>query len=334
MKRLVIILIIFMITISIANSCKKKKMEDSYDLTHKDELFADLKTKPQGIAVQAGRDTTVYGKDTTMLHFYPNSFKDASGNIITSGTVNIELVEMYKTGDMVMNRTVTSANGKLLKSGGQVSIKATMNGKEVFANKYAIGFHSSISSNDEMSLFYGDNNNQDSVTTWVSSDTKIAGTVAKGTKCDTCTPWTKGTATGFSFMGGYFFLFEGCTQFKFVNCDRMYNPATKNTTVSIVMPDGSFVPSNTQIYIILPETNSATMGDTRQEYNSDTHTFILGNDDNLVPVGMQYVIVGIANKDGKYYFDMKKGTITEGLSVNLVMGEDTRFDIQSRLAGI
>lgn len=327
MKRLVIMLIIFMITLSIANSCKKKKMEGSYDLTHKDELFADLKTKPQGIAVQAGRDTTVYGKDTTMLHFYPNSFKDANDNIITSGTINIELVEMYKPGDMVMNRTTSDANGQLLKSGGQVYIKAMMNGKEVFANKYAIGFHQNGSSKDEMSLFYGGNNNADSITSWTSSDTKLPGTVSKGTIIDT-------SYKGFDFRGGYFFLFEGCTKFRFVNCDMLYDATTKNTTVSVVMPDGSFTPANTQVYIILPETNSATMGDTRQEYNSDTHTFGLGNHGNLVPVGMQYVIVGIANKDGKYYFDMKKGTITEGLSVNLVMGEDTRFDIQSRLAGI
>ena len=64
------------------------------------QLFAGLRYTPQNLSVTAGRDTIVYGNNGTMLHFYTNSFKNGSGNIITSGTVYLQLTEMYKAGDL------------------------------------------------------------------------------------------------------------------------------------------------------------------------------------------------------------------------------------------
>ena len=328
MKRIYLVMALFCTTaVIVAISCKKKKTTTTYDSTNLNKLFSDLKTAPQSFTVQAGRDTVIVGHDSTLIRFYPNSFKDAAGNIITSGTINIDLVEMYKSGDMVLNRTVTAtADAQLLKSAGQVNIKAVMNGKEVFANKYGLGFKQPGSSADKMALFYGGNDNEDSVVTWTSSDTKLEENTTTVNPLD--------TGAGFPFRGGYYYLFDSCGQFDLVNCDRLYDPKVKNTTASIIMPDATFNPSNTQVYIILPATNSATMGDERQEYNSDRYTFKIGNHGNLVPIGMDYIIVVIANKDGTFYFDMKKGVITDGLSVKMDMAVETRGDIKARMAAI
>ncbi len=59
--------------------------------------------------------------------FNPQSFKDGSGNIISSGMVTVELTEMYTPGAMIANRVSTStAMHRRLTSGGSVNIKATM----------------------------------------------------------------------------------------------------------------------------------------------------------------------------------------------------------------
>jgi hypothetical protein len=327
MKRTQLLFLLTAVVLFFSCTSNDKDNIKTYLKTKKKALFADLNLAPQPLTVQAGRDTTVFGADSTLLHFYPNSFKDAAGNVIPSGTIEIELVEMYKPGEMVLNgATTATGNAELLKSGGQVKIKVTKEGKEVFANKYAIGFRSLNGTNEKMSLFYGNTNNEDSVVTWNESYPENDSNRAAGTVTD--------TGTGFSFFGGFYYLFAGCTQFNLVNCDRLFKSNRENTTAKVVLPDDSYVPGNTQVYIILPETNSATMGDFRQEFDAKTRTFTVGNHGNLVPVGMKYVMVVIASKDGKYYFDMREGTITQGLTVNMSPYLETRFNIRARLAGI
>ena len=90
-------------------SCEKTNTSSTYIVFHLNQLFSGLRSTPQNFTVTAGRDTTIYGTNNTLLHFYTNSFKDAGGNIIQSGTVYIQLIEMYKPGDMICNRATTMA---------------------------------------------------------------------------------------------------------------------------------------------------------------------------------------------------------------------------------
>ncbi len=127
------------------------------------QMFAGLRSTPQNLSVTAGRDTVVFGADSTVFHFYTNSFKDASGNIITSGTVNLQLVEIYKPADFISNRTTTStSDGHILQSGGEINLVATMNGQTVYANRYDMGFKQTNSSTTTMNLYYGATNSADS----------------------------------------------------------------------------------------------------------------------------------------------------------------------------
>jgi len=91
------VVICFVILISVL-SCKKNK--NSTFSTTKNQLFAGLRYTPQTLTVTAGRDTIVFGTSGTMLHFYATSFY-GSGGIISSGTVNVQLVEMYKPGEEI-----------------------------------------------------------------------------------------------------------------------------------------------------------------------------------------------------------------------------------------
>ena len=308
-------------------------------------LFTGLRPVPQSLSVTAGRDTIVYGTKGTMLHFYTYSFKDASGNIITSGTVDLQIIEMYKPGDMIANRTTTMANGQILQSGGEINVVATMNGSPVYTNKYGIGFVHSTFSSAPMALFYAAAGNSDSTVNWSQSDTTQNGTKTNGTTTDTTT-----LASG-SALTSYFY-FDTCTSLTFANCDWFYANDSPKTTVSVVMPDTSFNASNTELYLVLPNVNrwgytadtfTAVLSNAENfdlgaaSYNTTTKTMILISESqtNIVPAGLNYELVVIANKNGTYYYWETSGTVPHnGINVNAALAEDSQGDIISRLAGL
>src|ERR1700761_671407 len=93
------LVVIFCIAVVIAISCKKNGNDNNTGTTvPQNQLFADLKTTPQNFTVTAGKYQTIIGSDSTVINFYPNSFKDKNGNIISSGSINIALIEMYNPG--------------------------------------------------------------------------------------------------------------------------------------------------------------------------------------------------------------------------------------------
>jgi hypothetical protein len=279
-------------------------------------LFAEFRSTPQSFTVTAGTNQTITGAEGTVLTFYPHSFKDAQGNIITSGTISIKLIEMYKPGAMIANRATTTNNGKLLISGGQVNIKATKNGQEVFANSYGIAFPQQYPSNQPMALYYGNTDNPDSLTTWTIADTLLNGTTTNGTTND-------------SFNNYYVNEFDSCTNFNWINCDYFYNVQGPLTNISVVMPDTNFNASNTQVFIVFPSINSVT---NVSVYNAGTSTFSLGMNYEI-PVGMTIHIVAITNNNGQYYyFEDAWLTSTANMSVTTTMTPQTQAYIFTQLS--
>ncbi len=279
------------------------------------KLFADIKPVSQSFTVTAGVPSTIKGANGTGISFYANSFKDAFGNIIKNGTVDIQMTEMTSTGDMIANRASTMSGGQLLHSGGQIMINASMKGQQVFANKYGISFLQQSGSSDRMNLFYGNNNNSDSVTTWDNGgDTLKEGSVAWGT--------TSGS-------GGDMYIFDSCEHFGYANCDWFYQTDSPKTSVSVVVPDNSFDPSNTQLYLVLPDVKGVM---TNAEghygssgYNSKTNTINLISEEhvNIVPAGTNYKMVVIAKKKDTYYYYQTSGVVSRDLKLN------AKFDVKS-----
>ena len=329
------------IAIALIVSCKKTNNSQIAGTQSLNQLFAGLRSAPQNFSVTAGRDTVVYGNKGTKLHFYTNSFQDATGTIITSGTIYLSLIEMYKPGDMIANRATTMANGQILQSGGQITMTATMNGQPVYANKYGIGFQHSNQSYAPMALFYGSTGNADSTTTWTQSDSNRQGNVVVGTKPDT---------TGSSGSTNYF-SFDTCTNFTWANCDWFYTNDSPKVSVSAILPDSSFNAANTQMYLVLPNVNqwsgtadtfTAVLGTAEPYlgsggYNATTNTLKLiseGNT-NIVPAGLNYKLIIIANKSGQFYYYEQSGIMPHnGLVATAAMATDTQQDIKDRLAGL
>jgi hypothetical protein len=299
-------------------SCKKSDTSSTNNPSQLSQLYSELRYTPQNLSVTAGTYQAVQGANGTVLNFYPNSFKDANNNIINSGTVNIQLIEMYKPGDMISNRISTTANGQLLQSGGQIFISATMNGQELFANKYGIAFKQSVASSNQMELYYGNSANSDSVVTWALSDTSKNGTICPKTIIDT-------------ILGhAIYYPFDSCRSFHWVNCDHFYSTTSPRTDVSVILPNNTYEFYNTDVFIILPDINSAVLYST---YNSTTNTFgfleagILG-----LPIGLNYELAIVSNKNGSYYYFTQSGVITNGMKINATMTSDTKNNILSKLA--
>ncbi len=285
------------------SSCKKDDItltpgNNEYTLK---QLFTYLKSAPQTLLVTAGTNQTVTGSKGTILKFNPTSFKDASGNIISSGMVTIELIEMYTPGDMIANRVNTStAAQQRLTSGGSVNIKATMGGVEVFANDYEIAFKQDAQKEAPMALFRG-YELIDSTGTTVQWSDDTTGTVPRTTKLDT--------------TQNFYYLFDSCTAFNWINCDYFYSAPSPKTDITVVLPDNTYDLSNTQVYVVFPGINSVTC---LYSYDATAHSFKLGASSYYIPVGSQIHVVVISAKNGNYYLAQQQNiTVVNNHTVTL-----------------
>lgn len=312
-----LLLVFFGATLLFAASCRKGGYSQpvstatvATDETALNTLFSGFRTDPQEIVVTAGALQTVYGQYGTKLTFYPNSFKDAAGRILGKGLVTIKLREIYTVGDMIANRVATTADGKLLTSGGQVQLSATMNGHEVFANKYGIGFRQLNPSQKPMALFYGDN--ADYAGNWTIAGNLATGTFVQGTQgsADTTlivvitssgvdTVVTHGVVTNY-------YQFDSCDHFNWINCDYFYTPGAALTNIRVMMPDSSFDQSNTEVFVVFPGINAAAR---MTRYDPKKHSFEL-QQGYYVPVGMNVAIVAISKQGVSYYYSEKAGIST------------------------
>ena len=325
MKKLISPLLLAAAALLIIGACKKDTTNNTpqppagYSKKGLKQLFSPLQPGKQSFTVTAGTHSTIVGAAGTKLTFYPNSFLTATGQPVTSGTVQIQLIEATRIGSMIGARAITTAGGKLLRSGGEVYISATMNGQALTANKYGVGFKQAGYSSQPMGLYVGNANNEDSVVTWDGPFTGN-GTTSNGTITD-------------SLQGpnGWYHQFDSCTSFNWINCDYFYNSTATLTNVSAVTPDTSFNVSNTSVFLVFPSINSVTYMGT---YATGSHTFSL-NASYFVPVGMNVHLVGISAKNGNlYYGELLNQTTTASMSVPLPLQQQTLSYIQSHLAAL
>lgn len=289
-------------------------------------LFAELRVTPQQYNVQAGTETTVTTTGGTKMHFSPTSFKDKGGNVITSGTVNVSVSEMLKPGDMIRNRATTMANGKPLISGGQMEIKATVNGEEVYSNGYDVAFKVPAGlAASPMTLFWGNTNRADSVVSWQQSDTS--------------SPW--GNVEPYYYPGtpDLYYNFAGCTNFNFINCDYFWN-ADSLRTASVIFPTDKFTDKNSQVFLVLTSINSvlSNVGGVMpsSDYDKTTKSLKIISEmrDNIVPDNQAYKLIVISKIDDQYYLHQSAGTISGNLAAPVNPLPVTKQQMEAALSAL
>jgi hypothetical protein len=278
-------------------------------------LFQELRSTPQIFTVTAGVPASITGANGTKITFNSQSFKDLSGNMITSGDIKIELIEMYKPGQMITNRVTTTTVGqKALTSGGSVKIRASQNNHEIFANSYSIAFKQPAYSENPMALFTG-TQAEDGNVRWNEDST---GTV----------PRTEKDPANQQF----YYAFDSCTSFSWINCDYFYSAPSPKTDVTVVAPDNSYDQTNTQVFIVFPAMNSVS---SLLGYNTAAHSFNFGFTAFHLPVGTVVHIMILGSKNNEYFMDLHQNvTVTNGMSVNFTPTTTTLSNIQTALAGL
>jgi len=252
-------------------------------------------TQMQSLEVNAGQQQVVRGAMNTRLEFYPNSFRDQNGNIITSGQIDIKLIEMYSPGRVIGNRSSAVAAGRLLQSGGQVYVKAYRGGQEVYPTVYSIGFTAgNTNAAPPMSLFYGNNNNQDSIVTWTEAK-ENPGTRVSGTFND--------PSSGIAY-----YQFDSCTSFNWINCDHFYSSTELLVNLTLVSKDSvNLNQTNTQVFLVFPSINSVTY---MQKFNDTAKKWTL-SDKYQVPANMTFHAVSLSLRNGQYWYSEVKNLTTK-----------------------
>lgn len=286
-----------------ANSAATTVTTTTYSLN---EEFTSLRPTPQYITVNAGRDTVIYGSDSTLLHFYANSFLNTSGGVISSGTISLALNEISKPGDYILNRmtTMTTALNSILSSGGAIILTATQNGQTVNANKYGVGFKQSGSTTAPMQLYYGDLNNSDTVTSWTQGNNTTPGTT------------TAATVQGVYYTANTtsYFYFDSCVAFNRVSCDFVFNNGAPLTNVTVNLPNADFNSTNTEIYLIIPAIRLIVP---IEGYDATTNNYSISPAGIEVPTGLNYEVVVITNYSSWYFYEAS-GLTASGMSITAV----------------
>ena len=337
-----ILLAFYGVVIILTASCRKSSFEmsksitapnNTYNYTSLNQLFGSIHPYAQTIQVNAGTYTTVHATGGTKLTFYPNSFKDNAGNIIRNGVVSVQITEMYTSGLMIANRSIQTSNGKLLQNSGQVYIKATLQGQEVFANKYGIGFKSPTASSKPYSIFYGSADKVDSLVTWTLAGTG-AGIAVDGTVLDSfdiVSVDSNGTKLDTMVIRTNYNQFDSCTSFNWISCSSFFASGGAVTNLVVTPSDTTFNPGNTAIFLVFPGYNSITAL-TNYYYVPHAFSLMAGYE---VPVNVKADLVAVAYVGGTYYYYQQTGlTITEGLSVTPTLTPTTLTQIEAQLSAL
>lgn len=268
----------------------------------------------QNFNINAGQFASIIGAKGTKVFFYPTTFKNKNGQVVSSGTVTIVLQEMLKGADMILANKTTTSDGKLLQSGGQILLKAYQNNEELFINAAAKPTVKIPASNSApMNLFYGN----------VTANDTLAG--------DSTINWTPADTSGqVTILQDSFGLYNfQIDSFTYINCDYFYGSGQPLTDVSVVVPT-QYVDSNTAVFIFFPTINSVSRF---HEFNATTHTFNLGWG-YKIPIGLSAKIVVVSQIGSQYYYDMQAVTISNGLSINSTPAASTLTNIQSQIAAL
>jgi hypothetical protein len=294
-KSLVSLSLIWMIV-----SCEKDEITSTtsnkkqFDMN---SFFSQVAPTRQSFTITAGQVQQIQGAKGTIVRFNANSFKRSNGQILNSGTVTIILQEMLTAPEMILANKTTTSNGQLLKSGGQILLKAYLGNEELLVNAASKPtVEIPTKTGDAMNLFYGT----------VKANDSLVG--------DTSVNWNQDTTTvnvvqDSARSGGYYnFKIDS---FSYINCDKFYDQNPK-TDVKITVP-ATFVDSNTAVFVYFTAINSVARV---YKFDKTNNSFILDGG-YAMPIGMSVKIVLVAKKGTQYYYEIKSTTITSNFNTSL-----------------
>lgn len=277
-------------------ACKKKTTETSGNSAANNVALSNffqsnLTNRIQHFTVNATSGGVITGAQGTQILILGGILKDASGNTV-SGTVDIELVEVYDRGSMVLLNKPTVGilpngdHGTLI-SKGEYYLRISQNSAEIQANNGVIvrvPAGNIPGQANGMSLFDG---------------SLIEGNFLWELVQDSL-PVEQGDST---FTTGYTIL-EG--SWGWTNVDRFYNDPRPKTTLKVKLPAG-FDNTNSEVFITYDgEPGALASLDT---YTSDG---CFSEHYGLIPIGLEIHIIAVTLINGELNYAIQPATIVSG----------------------
>jgi hypothetical protein len=283
-------------------SCKKKDNPENPtpdgQALH-DRVVENRKDAVQQFTIDAGTGGTIQGSQGTTVYFPPNAI-GLNGQPVT-GDVDIELIEIYDKGAMVLQDMSTSGrkpNGdeEALNSGGEFFLNAKQGDQqlEVLSPISIQGRGVAPADFEQMQVFRaGDDLEADDK--WEEADENEDG------ETDNAQGHEGEGPNGDYVLTSVFDV----SSFGWTNLDRWYSFTGPKTTLFVDVPDG-YNPDNCNVYLSYDgETGLAKMDvwDTDQEMFTEHY--------GSLPIGKEVHFIMIADIDGQLYYKIQGNTIVD-----------------------
>lgn len=137
-----------------------------------DNYLGQFALPPQLFTVGADSVSVIEGKKGSRILVVPADLETTAGVPVT-GKINVELIELHTKSDFLRQGITTTADGRLLESGGSYYINMRSNGRQLQlkSGKTLLAMFPKITQSD-MQLFYGDKEKSGDVN-WKAVDAKF-----------------------------------------------------------------------------------------------------------------------------------------------------------------
>ena len=282
------------------SSCDKSNQGLPYDNIN--DFFFNKGPKTQTFSFDPGYAQTITGTDGTIIKFLPNSFNDASGNLITT-TVVLEMKEILTKGDMIWADLPTDCYSEVLESGGEFYLNASSNGTKVFLNQdfqMIVPVSSATVNTDSMQLFIQAMPVPDSPV-WVPAVPIVP------VNLDV-------SQTNYDF---YFNSLE------WINVDVFWGTSLARVDLPINVNTSINQALNTRVYVVFKDINSVLRGSLRS-----LNEYMIYS----VPEGQEVSIVVVSMDEEQFYFGIKE-TITGSTPVSIEINPVSEGEIEAAING-
>lgn len=274
---------------------------------------------PQVFTLDAQSGGTIVGANGTVIIFPPASFWDNKRGPVT-GTINIELTEVYSKSDIMFSQAYTSSDGNPLISGGMFRLKMTQFGLPIYVSHlipYTAWFPLGTNETpDSMFAFHG------TITKSFTDSSKIfhrGGSVNWSQNTDTSK--LKNNVVYRADLRKYVMINDSID---WVNCDHTIGTGpftTVTVTTSGIVPD-----TFSSVFISVNKFRAVW-----PVIRTGKNTFTTNPN---IPTGVDATIIAIGQLNGYMYAAFTPVTITAGLNVNAALTSIKENELVAKIKGI
>lgn len=272
-------------------ACRKDSTNNDHLSVH--SLSNSWKKSPKVYLIDAARDTQIVAEKGTVITLPAGSFLSEDGSPISSGTVHLELIELYGLSDYIFQKnTAITSDNRLFISGGQVMLKATLGDAQPLSSTgYHLAFKQDGSKLDielPMYYFYAAPPSEDGWIRWDAS-TAAGETLPQNDSFEGLVPDT---------VKDFYYVFESLNRFDWINCDQfVVGTGTKDLRAKVLVE--GFNLTNAEVMFLFPELNSLVPA---TSYLDDEGVFAaLGVE---VPEGTEVQVLMFGYLDGVLYYTL------------------------------